>query len=205
MWRDAATAEGRGGNHDIAAGLREHVAGSPRPSVTYRDGKPAEIHPAGGPESATVRPGPPDGVASAERPGDEQPAVELDLLSQIAATYGVPPHLIHPRGAPRTVAEAATMIESLAATRHGNHRPGTGPAYRAEGEQNAFALVLNLLRTGNPEGREPEYPSIECPSCHRVSHHPQDVANRYCRDCGFHDDLPRGDHDEREHRPPGHR
>jgi len=32
--------------------------------------------------------------------------------------------------------------------------------------------------------------SIECPTCHRVSYHPQDIENRYCGWChAFHEEM----------------
>ncbi len=34
-------------------------------------------------------------------------------------------------------------------------------------------------------------PSITCPRCQRVSYHPEDIAQRFCGACGFHDDLAR--------------
>jgi len=38
---------------------------------------------------------------------------------------------------------------------------------------------------------EPEQPRFTCPYCRRVSHHPQDVANRYCSCCGCPPLLPK--------------
>lgn len=31
-------------------------------------------------------------------------------------------------------------------------------------------------------------PRFLCPICHRVSHHPRDLAERFCEVCGFVDD-----------------
>ena len=34
--------------------------------------------------------------------------------------------------------------------------------------------------------------SIQCPTCGKVSYHPQDIANRYCGFCAkFHDEMER--------------
>lgn len=32
--------------------------------------------------------------------------------------------------------------------------------------------------------------SIVCPRCRRRSYHPSDIEHRFCRACGYHDDLP---------------
>lgn len=38
--------------------------------------------------------------------------------------------------------------------------------------------------------RSVAFPSITCPRCNRVSHHPEDVRQRYCGAChAFHDDI----------------
>jgi hypothetical protein len=55
---------------------------------------------------------------------------------------------------PADVAEAIRWIESLRDHRYAvraPYRSGTGPAYRAEGEMNAFEMALNLLYNGDPE------------------------------------------------------
>ena len=31
--------------------------------------------------------------------------------------------------------------------------------------------------------------SITCPKCERTSYHPKDIAERYCRACGYHDGV----------------
>jgi len=36
---------------------------------------------------------------------------------------------------------------------------------------------------------KPEQPSITCPSCKRTSYHPEDVKNKFCPACGYHDQL----------------
>ena len=40
------------------------------------------------------------------------------------------------------------------------------------------------------QARTPKYPAITCPTCFRTSHHPMDVAERYCSACGrFHAEM----------------
>jgi len=34
-------------------------------------------------------------------------------------------------------------------------------------------------------------PYITCPCCHKKSYSQGDIENKFCRDCGFHDDLPK--------------
>lgn len=51
-------------------------------------------------------------------------------------------------------------------------------------------LWLSGLSHGHAESMvETIEVSITCPRCRRVSHHPEDIANRYCSQCGFHDQL----------------
>lgn len=55
---------------------------------------------------------------------------------------------------PINVAQAIAWIDGLLRIRDDlarDHRPGTGPAYRAEGEHNALTMALNVLRYGDPE------------------------------------------------------
>jgi hypothetical protein len=55
-------------------------------------------------------------------------------------------------------------------------------------------LMTYVLELHQPEDRRTidggTLLSIECPSCHRVSYHPKDVENRFCGQCGWHDQLP---------------
>jgi ribosomal protein S27AE len=52
-------------------------------------------------------------------------------------------------------------------------------------------LIMRLMLGQDLTGNPPLMPqSIKCPQCGLVSHHPQDIENKYCGNCHqFHADM----------------
>lgn len=112
---------------DIADGLRAHVEATRAPLSAAEPG-PARAH-----EDEPL--GPPDEDA-VEEPEPEPEPVATDLTAVERRTKAMIRNAVQVHQAFRAVPQ---------------HRPGTGPYYRQEGELAALDRVLDYLETGNFE------------------------------------------------------